>query len=354
MNPGGAIAVSVAHGGPGQPDLAPAGQVAGGSGGPLQIVGRAPVFQIGALPVYGDLILAPMAGYCDLPFRCLCREYGSAVSYVPLILAESVTRRFDRTRASISFDEAERPVAVQLLGNDPDRLVQAARRGMELGPDLIDLNLGCPARKVVSGGRGAALLREPEQIARLAAALVAAVPVPVTAKIRLGWDHGSRNHVEVAHILEDAGVAAIAVHGRTRAQAFSGSADWDAIAEVRAAVGVPVMANGDVRSVADIGAILEHTGCPAAMIGRAAVGNPWIFSRREIDDVPLAERLAAIRRQLPWMAALDGEHVAVLAFRKHAVKYVQGLEGATALRPQLIAAQTVDEVLALLEARARE
>lgn len=311
-----------------------------------------PRWRIGTVPVYGDLILAPMAGYGDLPFRSLCREQGSAVSYVPLILADAVTRRADHNRDLMQFDEAERPVAVQLLGSREEKLTAAARAVMALGPDLIDLNLGCPARRVVSGGRGAALLREPALIGRLAAALVAAVPVPVTAKIRLGWDHDSRNQVEVARILEDAGVAAIAVHGRTRAQGFGGQADWDAIAEVRQAVSVPVIANGDVRTVADIAAIEEHTGCPAVMIGRAAVGNPWIFGRREIDTVPFEERLAMIRRHLPWMAVLYGEHIAVLSFRKHVVKYVQGLEGAAGLRPLLIAAQTVDEVLAVLETRA--
>ena len=312
-----------------------------------------PTFSIGAVPVYGDLILAPMAGYGDLPFRSLCREQGSAVSYVPLILAEAVTRQSARNRVLMEFDEAERPVAVQLLSNEVDRLTAAARGVMELGPDLIDLNLGCPARRVVSGGRGAALLRDPALIGHLMAALVAAVPVPVTAKIRLGWDEGHRNYLEVAHVLEDAGAAAIAVHGRTRAQAFGGQADWDAIAEIRTAVGVPVIANGDVRNVADIDAIKEHTGCPAVMIGRAAVGNPWIFARRDIDDVTFDERLAMIRRHLPWMVEIYGEHVAVLSFRKHVVKYVHGLPGATSLRPQLIAAQTVDEVLAVLEARAR-
>jgi len=304
---------------------------------------------IGRVPLHGDLILAPMAGYTDLPFRVICREMGSAMSYVPCILDEAVIHSPKVTETLLHFNAEERPVAIQLLSKDEGSLTEAAKRLMALEPDLIDLNLGCPAKHVSWRGRGAALLRDPRRIGSLVAHLAQAVTVPVTAKIRLGWDDESRNYLEVAHILEDNGVAAIGVHGRTKAQGFSGHADWRAIAEVKAVVRVPVLANGDVRTVADIAAIRAATGCDAVLIGRGAIGNPWIFQRRDITEVSYQERLAMIHRHLAAMVAHYGEQLGVILFRKHALKYVQELEGAKALRQQLVTLETPEALLRLLE-----
>ena len=309
-----------------------------------------PVAYLGNVPLYGDLVLAPMAGYSDVPFRLICREMGSAVSYTPCVQEGAMLRwRSRRREERIDFREEERPVAMQLLGKDEHELVQAALRAQELRPDIIDLNFGCPARRVSWHGRGAALLREPMLIGHLVSRVVHAVSVPVTAKIRLGWDESSRNYCEVAHILEDSGVSAITVHGRTKEQGYSGQADWNSIAEVRANIKVPVIANGDVRTVADIAAIKRVTGCNIVMIGRGAVGHPWIFARRDVGDVGYAERQAMIRRHLQAMIAYYGQRVALLVFRKHIVHYIRTMDDAASRRNALVACRTADELFALLE-----
>jgi tRNA-dihydrouridine synthase B len=305
---------------------------------------------IGPVPVYGDLILAPMAGYSDVPFRSICREYGSAISYTPCLPDDAIIHAPQSSVRHAEFLAEERPVSMQLLAKEESRLLAAAWRLMPRRPDLIDLNAGCPARKVSGRGRGAALLLEPEHLGRLAGALVRSLPVPVTVKIRLGWDDASRNYTEVARILEERGVAAIAVHGRTREQGYSGCADWDAIAEVRAAVRIPVIANGDVRTVKDIEAIKAATGCEAVMIGRGAIGNPWIFQRRDVEAVPLEERITVMRRHLTHMVAFYGEPLGVTRFRKHAVRYVQTLADAATLRRRLVIPETEAEMLEAIEA----
>ena len=304
-----------------------------------------PTLMIGSVPIHGDLILAPMAGYSDVPFRSLCRAFGSALSYTPLLPDDAVVYAPRHAARNAAFSDDERPVAMQLLAKEEPRLLAAAHKLMAQRPDIIDLNAGCPVRKVAGKGRGAALLLEPERLGRLAAALVQALPVPVTVKIRLGWDDASRNYLEVARVLEESGVAAIAVHGRTREQGFSGCADWAAIAEVRASVGIPVIANGDVRTVADIDAIKAATGCQAVMIGRGAVGNPWIFRRRDVETVPPEERAAVMRQHLAAMVAFYGEQIGVTLFRKHAVRYVQALDEAAAVRRRLVTPETEAEML---------
>ncbi len=303
---------------------------------------------IGNLTLKSDLILAPLDGYGDAPFRLLCRAHGAALSYVPIVPDEAVLTRRRSRPSALCFYERERPVGVQLLSRDPERLVQAIGRVALLEPALIDLNMGCPARKVVSGGRGARLMLEPELIGRLMAAAVRCSPVPVTAKIRLGWDDGSRNHIEVARILEQNGASAIAVHGRTRAQVYGGKADWDAIRAVREAVSIPVIANGDVADTASADAILAQTGCEVAMVARGAIGNPWLFSRRDLADVSLAERLRVVSRHLSMSVLHYGEERGVVSFRKHVVHYIKGLPGAGAVRLNLMHAKTADELRGLL------
>jgi tRNA-dihydrouridine synthase B len=309
----------------------------------------APTFRIGPVPIYGDLILAPMAGYGDLPFRALCREMGSALSYLPCVLDVGVSHNPGRTSGLVEFAPEERPVMLQLLSNDAGSLVAAAQALMALRPDIIDLNAGCPARRVFYRGRGAALLHDPALLGEFVRRLVAAVPVPVTAKIRLGWDDATRNYLEVAHILEESGAAAISVHGRTKEQGYSGVADWRAIGEVVARAHVPVLANGDVRTVADIAAIKAQTGCAAVLIGRGAIGNPWLFQRRDMADVPWDERVAMVRRHLAAMQDYYGDGKGLMLFRKHVVKYVLYVGGANALRPQLVNAETAEALLEALQ-----
>lgn len=307
-----------------------------------------PSFQIGAVPIRGQLILAPMVGYCDLPFRLICRQFGSAMSYVPLVLDAAVVHG-SRNRSPCDFDERERPVALQLVSKEVELLIAACRKLMPLEPDIIDLNLGCPTRRVAGAGRGAGLLREPRLVADLVANLVASFDIPVTAKIRLGWDAESLNYLQIARMLEDNGISAIAVHGRTREQGFSGKANWDAIAQIKRAVSVPVFANGDVRSVADIQAIQSATNCDAVLIGRGAIGNPWIFAGRDIGEVPYEERLDVVHRHLSHMVAYHGERLGLVRFRKHVVHYIRSLASAAKLRPRLVAAETPQELLQILD-----
>ncbi|MGC9359687.1 MAG: tRNA dihydrouridine synthase DusB [Anaerolineae bacterium] len=312
--------------------------------------GATHTWHIGTIPIHGDLILAPMAGFSDMSFRRICREMGSAISYTPCVVDRAVLAEAAGADRTYAFHEDERPVAIQLLSRDPNLLVAAARRLMAFEPDLIDLNLGCPSRRITSGGRGAALLRQPQRIGQLVAALVESVPIPVTAKIRLGWDDASRNYLEVARILEDAGASAIAVHARTKAQNYAGHADWGAIAAIVEAVDVPVIGNGDVRSVSDIADMKAQTGCNAVMIGRGAIGNPWIFARRDLSDVSLEERLRVVSRHVSAMASFYGPRHGTVCFRKHLVKYIRGLPGAAQTRAELMRLESPEEVMATLRA----
>ncbi len=283
-------------------------------------------FFIGEIPVFGDLILAPMDGISDLPFRSLVRRLGSAMSYTEFINARDVLEEHPHLSRRLAFLEFERPIVFQVFDDDPARLLSAAQQLLEYRPDIIDVNLGCSAKTVTSRGAGAALLREPEKIARIISSLSASLPVPVSAKIRLGWDEGSQNYLQVARIIEENGGQLIAVHGRTKQQAYGGEANWDAIAKIKQAVGIPVIANGDVRSIQDVERIFARTGCDAAMIGRAAIGNPWIFSRRELKDIPIVQLTAELAGLLESMSTYYGEERGVLLFRKHLKRILTGLD----------------------------
>jgi len=306
-----------------------------------------PAYYVRDIPVYGDIILSPMAGFSDLPYRRICREYGSAMSYTEFVSVHGLHENNPKCTRMLDFDPTEKPMSFQIFGNDVDQIVEVAQRIEQLGPSIIDLNMGCSVNKVAGHGCGAALLREPEKIGRIFKKLSAAVSVPITGKIRLGWDDKSRNHVEVAKTLEDSGAALIAVHGRTRAQAYNGTADWDAIAEVKQAVKVPVVGNGDVKCVADIDRIKRHTGCDAVMIGRAAIGNPWIFMRKDRHEVSFAEKVAMIRRHFELMLDYYGEYGLVL-FRKHVTKYITEVRGAAEMRGGLLTCNTAEDFVSLL------
>ncbi len=305
-----------------------------------------PNFCVREIPIFGDLILAPMDGYSDLPFRLICRELGSAMSYtefVNVINLQGHGKPHSVSALKLKYDPSERPMTFQIYGYDEDMLVESAARLQDLGPDIIDINMGCYVKAIARRGAGSGMLLYPDKIARVFARLLTALRVPVTGKIRLGWDDTKRNHVEVAKILEDNGASLIAVHARTKAQAYLGDADWDTIAEVKQAVKIPVLGNGDVRTVADIARIKAHTGCDGVMIARAAIGNPWIFSRKDHAQVTPAEKIAVMRRHLALNLDFYGPELGLLLFRKHAARYVQNLTGEAKPRVELFAVNSVAE-----------
>ena len=308
-----------------------------------------PRFHIRDIPVYGDALLAPMSGYSDLPFRSICRELGSAMSYTEFVPAPGILHGAEAVMRRLKFTPGERPITFQIFGPDEQTLAEAARRIEPLGPDIIDVNMGCYADDVALHGAGAGLLCKPATIGRIFAALTRTVKGPVTGKIRIGWDVSSRNYLEVAKILEDNGAALIAVHGRTKAQAYKGNADWDAIGQVKAAVKIPVVGSGDVKTVADIDRMKKHTGVNAVMIGRAAIGNPWIFARRERREVPFVEVAAMIRKHLALALEFYGPADGFLLFRRHAHKYIFAVPMADALRSALANARRPEEVLGTIE-----
>jgi len=311
---------------------------------------RTPLFTIGSVSIYGDLALAPMAGYSDLPMRTLCAEMGSAIHYTACVLDDPVIHNSPKTAKLVERGPDESPFAIQLLGNDPARLLKACQLLNERrAPDFYDLNLGCPSRRVVRRDRGSALLLKPERVAAIMDHLVGHLDMPVTAKIRLGWDDDTHNAVEIARLLQDHGAAAIAVHGRTRAQGYSGDADWDAIARVREAIDVPLLANGDVRVVDDIDRIKAVTGCEAVLIGRGAIGNPWIFSRVDVQDVSYAERHRVIERHLTDMVAYYGERIGLILFRKHVIRYTRRVTEAALLRQRLWGCRSADAMRQVIE-----
>jgi nifR3 family TIM-barrel protein len=297
--------------------------------------------------VYGDTILAPLAGYSEPAFRQLCHEFGSAMSYTQLLDAKAMVHGNDHTAQLVDFAPEEHPRVCQVFGSDPALIAAGAQRLLPLGPDVIDLNLGCSVRKILSRGAGAALLRDLHTVAETVRALERAVPLPVTAKIRLGWDDDRRTYLEIARVLEENGAALIAVHGRTAADTYQTPADWEAIAEIKQAVSVPVIGNGDVRSVADVARMKQQTGCDAVMVGRAALGNPWFFAGRDLDAVPAAERYPLMRRHLRMMVDRLGRRLGVLHFRKHVVQYVRGLENSHRLKRSFLACETPEMLLDL-------
>ncbi|HEY9089676.1 MAG TPA: tRNA-dihydrouridine synthase [Anaerolineaceae bacterium] len=308
-----------------------------------------PTFTVGGIPVRGDLILSPMDGYSDLPFRSLARWLGSAMSYTEFINAIDVNAKHPNLEERLAYLEEERPVVYQIFDDDPDRLVRAALKLRARNPDIIDINMGCSARTVAGRGAGAGLLRTPEKIARIFSTLTKVLDIPITGKIRLGWDGSSRNYLEIAKIIEDNGGQLIAVHGRTKAQSYGGVADWDAIAEVKAAVKtIPVIGNGDVKTVADIERMKRHTGCDGVMIARAAIQNPWIFSRTDRDQVTPEQLRAVINRHLRLMLDFYGPTRGLILFRKYAARYMMPFGLAVEQRKRLLTAPGVDEFLGLL------
>ncbi|MDR1135884.1 MAG: tRNA dihydrouridine synthase DusB [Clostridiales Family XIII bacterium] len=303
-------------------------------------VGR---WRIGSLELESPFILAPLAGITDAPFRRICKEQGAALVFAEMASGKGLCYNSRRTEELLRIYDDEKPVGYQLFGREPEIMAAAAAKLDDHEHAVLDINMGCPVPKVVKNGEGAALLRTPELAAEIVAAVKRSTNRPVTVKIRAGWDENSVNAVEMARILEDAGAAALTVHGRTRAQNYRGDADWDVIRLVKEAVDIPVVGNGDVRSGADAVRMLTETGCDMVMIARGALGNPWIFHEArslymsgETDEpVGMAERKRMIIRHLDMLIAEKSESAAVCEMRKHIAWYMKGFRGASDLRVRI-------------------
>ncbi|MDR3277671.1 MAG: tRNA dihydrouridine synthase DusB [Oscillospiraceae bacterium] len=319
--------------------------------------------RIGGLTIESRLALAPMAGVCDLAFREVCRELGAGLTVTEMVSAKALVYQDRKTRALLQIGESERPVGAQLFGSDADCMADAAARALELsGADFIDLNMGCPVGKVVKSGDGSALMQDPGKAAKIIEAVVKSVPCPVTVKIRKGFDRGRVNAVEFAKMAEASGASAVAVHGRTRAQMYSGRADWDIIRDVKNAVKIPVIANGDVFSGADAAKILTYTGADMAMIGRGAFGNPWIFrdaaaainGEKAPPRPTVAERAETALRQFTRACAVKGERPACLDARRHYAWYLRGVAHAWYFKEQITKIETMADIVRITEGIKRE
>lgn len=314
------------------------------------------ILQIGSLQVRPGLALAPMAGVTDHAFRLLAKELGCKLLFSEMISAKGLIYDNNRNRSLLYFTEAERPIGLQLFGSEPAILARAAEKLEKLGVDFIDLNLGCPTRKITRNFEGGALLRQPALCSELFKAVVGAVSCPVTVKLRKGWDEKSYTLPEIAVRAEAAGVSAITVHGRTVEQGYSGKADWDAIKEVKALVSIPVIGNGDVDSPQAAAAMINHCSCDGIMVGRTARGNPWIFNeilallegRPLLSKPSLEEITAMVIKHFKLLILLKGETVAAREMRRHSYWYIKGLPGSAAARQKLIRASSLAEVEAVL------
>jgi tRNA-dihydrouridine synthase B len=300
------------------------------------------------------LILAPLEDVTDSPFRMVCKEFGADMVVTEFISSEGLIRDAVKSHKKLVFNEAERPIAIQIFGHDPEAMRQAALLAEQANPDVIDINFGCPVRKVINKGGGADLLRDVPRMLNISKAVVNSTKLPVTVKTRLGWDEESKNIVEIAEQLQDCGIAAITIHGRTRAQMYKGVADWTLIGEVRnnQAMKIPVIGNGDVDSPEKAKLMFERYGVDGIMIGRAAVGNPWLFNKIKRyfedgsypEDPVLEERISVCRTHLQNAIAQKGERRAVLEMRKHYTGYFKALPHFKKYRMQLLTCNTFEEV----------
>lgn len=312
--------------------------------------------QIGSVKLDNNIFLAPMAGVTDMSFRILCKRQGCGLTYTEMVSAKGLHYKSDNTAVLLSVSPEERPAAVQVFGSDPELVAKAAKQAEAVGAAIVDINMGCPTPKIVKNGDGSALMKRPELVREIVRAAVKAVKVPVTVKTRKGWDDESINAVEIASIAAGEGAAAVTIHGRTREQYYSGTADWGIIKQVKSAVGIPVIGNGDIVKPEDAGRMIEETGCDAVMIGRGAQGNPWIFKRtleylrtgKLLPEPGYEQRVETIITHMDMVTALKGESIGVKEMRKHAAWYLKGMPGSTRIKAEIFTMTTCEEVKKLL------
>lgn len=308
--------------------------------------------KIGNVELEGKALLAPMAGVADRAMRELCLDFGAAAVTTEMVSAKGYTMGDRKSESLLTVHDLERPVAIQLFGNDPEIMERAVSRATEKNPEWIDLNMGCPAPKIVNGGNGSALMKDPELAEAVARAAVKATDLPVTVKMRTGWDSENINCVELAKRLEQAGVSAITVHGRTREQMYAPPVDTESIRKVKEAVSIPVIANGDVIDGPSAARLLESTGCDGVMIGRGALGRPWVFSQvnaflneeKIIQEPPVSERMRLMLKHVTIICNYKGDSIGMKEARKHAAWYIKGVRGAAGFRNQIGTLSSMEEL----------
>ena len=316
------------------------------------------MFKIGNIEIENNVCLAPMAGFCNSAFRRICKELGAGLLFAEMVSDKAIYYGSEKTFDMLKMTDYERPLAQQIFGSDKESFVYAAKKIMEvMHPDIIDINMGCPVPKVaVKSQAGSALLKNPEKIKEIVEAVVNAVDVPVTVKIRSGWDNNNINAVQVAKVIEEAGASAITVHPRTRSQGYTGKADWNIIKEVKEAVKIPVIGNGDIKTVEDAKRMMEETNCDAIMIGRGALNNPFIFKEinyylktgKKLEKISDKEKIDLAIKHFNYLLEIKNEKVAVLEMRTIVANYIKGMNGSTNLKQQIFKVRTKEELFDIL------